>query len=57
MSVARGEHIVVIGPDDRGRFPLKKYIHPAPVTGWRLYRENDGKTITLEAIEDAKEME
>lgn len=45
--------IAILSPDDRGRFPLRRYL-PAPTpTHWHLRLENDGKRIVLEAIEEA----
>lgn len=45
-----GSHIATTEPDARGRFNLKRYAYPGPVEHWRVYRSDDGKTITLEAV-------
>ena len=50
-SIELGEHIAVVEPDDRRRVALGRFLYRGPVTGYRLYRLNDGKTIVLEAIE------
>lgn len=47
----RGTHIAVTTPDDRKRVNLKRYIHPA-FEQWRIYREDGGKRIILEAVEE-----
>ena len=40
----------LVSPDERGRFPLKRYMTAEPVQEWRLYRSKDGRTLTLEAV-------
>ena len=37
-------------PDARGRFNLKRYTTREPVKEWRVFRSEDGRTITLEAV-------
>lgn len=50
MTPELGTHVAIATPDARGRVNIRKWAHP-PVEQWRVYRENDGKTIILEAIE------
>ena len=52
MTPELGSHVALTTPDDRARFNLKRYIHPAARdAAWRVYVGDDGKTITLEAVE------
>lgn len=40
----------IVRADERGRIPLKKYVTAEPVLGWKVFRSDDGRTITLEAV-------
>lgn len=51
MTPELGSHIATTEPDTRGRFSLKKWIFRGDVETWRVYRSSDGRTITLEAVE------
>ncbi|WP_217181625.1 hypothetical protein [Streptomyces sp. AC495_CC817] len=42
-----------VSPDQRKRVPLGRYMSREPVAAWRVYRLDSGKTIVLEAIEEA----
>ncbi len=47
----RHDHIAIISPDDRGRFRCGKWISKDPaITGWRVFVEDGGRRITLEAV-------
>lgn len=45
-----GEHVAILKFDDRKRAPLGKFITREPVTGWRVFRSDDGRQVLLEAI-------
>lgn len=47
-----GEHVSLINPDDRKRFPLGRIATRESVKAWRAYRSEDGRSILLEAILD-----
>lgn len=47
-----GEHVAIVQPDARNRFHLGRYATREPVSGWRVFRSPDGRTVTLEAILD-----
>lgn len=52
MTPELGSHVALTTPDDRGRVNLKRYLAPSARTGnWRVYVEDGGKTIILEAVE------
>jgi expansin (peptidoglycan-binding protein) len=51
LSLSAGGHVAITNPDDRGRFQLKRWTTREPVSGWRVYRSEDGKTVLLEAVE------
>lgn len=45
-------YVTLLSPDDRGRFPLRRYLpHPEPKT-WKVFRENGGRRIILEAVDE-----
>lgn len=44
------EHLAIIQPDDRKRFPIGRFITREPNAGWKVFVENYGKTIRLEAV-------
>lgn len=52
MTPKLGTHVALASPDSRGRFNLKRWLHPRPAD-WRVYVQNDGKTIILEQVEGA----
>lgn len=46
------DHIATTEPDARGRFNLKKWIHPRPAR-WKIFVQDYGKTIVLKQMEEA----
>lgn len=46
-----GPHVAIVNPDDSKRFRLGRFITRQPVSGWKVYRSEDGKEILLVAIE------
>lgn len=44
------EHVAIIAPDDSKRFRLGRFITREPAAGWKVFVENNGKTIRLEAV-------
>ena len=45
-------HETILSPDERGRFQLKRYL-PRPVPErFLLFVSEDGKTLTLKAVEE-----
>lgn len=51
MSIELDALAGVTEPDERHRFNLRKFIFRGPVKHWRVYSENGGRIITLEAVE------
>lgn len=45
-----GDHVGLIKPDERFRFPLGKLVDREPGVEWRAYRLDGGRTIVLEAV-------
>lgn len=47
-----GIHETILSPDERGRFPLRRYMPRPEPSRWMLFLEDDGKTIILKAVEE-----
>ena len=51
MSAIESIHVALINPDDRGRFRLGKWTTKEPsIQGWKVFVEDGGRRITLEAV-------
>lgn len=53
VDLTPGDHVAIVKPDSKSRFALGRWLSREPNSGFRAYRLNDGKTIVLEAIEEA----
>ena len=53
ITLNPGDHAGLVEPDDRRRVPLGRYLTREAVRGFRVYTFNGGKTVVLEAIEEA----
>lgn len=55
-TILGSEHVAIISPDDRKRFPLGRFVSREGVTQWRVYRSPDGRHVLLEAIVEAADV-
>lgn len=44
------DHEMIVTPDSRSRFGLGKVIDKTPDLRWKVYVDNDGRSIRLEAV-------
>lgn len=43
-------HETLISPDDRGRFTLRRFLPRPTPERWKLFIEDDGRRMILEAV-------
>lgn len=55
MTEKYNPHVVILSPDSRGRFQLKRYMKRPAAARWKVFVEDGGSRIVLEAIEEESE--